>query len=107
LPEDELSEGHLRLLEVDNRMVLPVDTHIRLVITAADVLHSWAVPSFGLKVDGCPGRLNQVSLFVQRPGVFYGQCSELCGVNHGFMPIAVEVVSLKDYLTWVHTKLEA
>jgi cytochrome c oxidase subunit 2 len=107
LPEDELSEGHLRLLEVDNRMVLPVDTHIRLVITAADVLHSWAVPSFGLKVDGCPGRLNQVSLFVQRPGVFYGQCSELCGVNHGFMPIAVEVVSLKDYLTWVHTKLES
>lgn len=104
LPEEDLNRGDLRLLEVDNRMVLPVDTHIRLVVTAADVLHCWTVPSFGLKMDACPGRLNQASLFVQRPGVFYGQCSELCGVNHGFMPIAVEVVSVKDYLTWVYAK---
>ena len=105
LPEDELTKGDLRLLEVDNRMVLPVDTHIRLVVTAADVLHSWTVPSFGVKMDACPGRLNQASLFVQRPGVYYGQCSEICGVNHGFMPIAVEVVSMKDYLAWVYSKL--
>lgn len=105
LPEDELKTGDLRLLEVDNRMVLPVDTHIRLVVTAADVLHSWAVPSFGVKMDACPGRLNQASLFVERPGVYYGQCSEICGVNHGFMPIAVEVVSMKDYLAWVYSKL--
>lgn len=105
LPEDELTTGDLRLLEVDNRMVIPVDTHIRLVVTAADVLHSWTVPSFGVKMDACPGRLNQASLFVERPGVFYGQCSEICGVNHGFMPIAVEVVSMKDYLAWVYSKL--
>lgn len=105
LPEDELNKGDLRLLEVDNRLVLPVDTHIRVVVTAADVLHCWTVPSFGLKIDACPGRLNQASLFVQREGVFYGQCSEICGVNHGFMPISVEVVSMKDYLTWVYTKL--
>jgi len=105
VPDDELNPGDLRLLEVDNRVVLPVNTHVRLVITAADVLHSWAVPSFGVKTDACPGRLNQVSLFVQREGVFYGQCSEICGVNHAFMPIAVEVVSLEDYLTWVYSKL--
>jgi len=105
IPEDELETGDLRLLEVDNRMVLPVDTHIRLVVTAADVLHSWTVPSFGVKMDACPGRLNQASLFVERPGVYYGQCSEICGVNHGFMPIAVEVVSMKDYLAWVYSKL--
>lgn len=107
LPEDELTTGDLRLLEVDNRMVIPVDTHIRLVVTAADVLHCWTVPSFGVKMDACPGRLNQASLFVERPGVFYGQCSEICGVNHGFMPIAVEVVSMKDYLAWVYSKLYA
>ena len=80
VPDDELNPGDLRLLEVDNRVVLPVNTHVRLVITAADVLHSWAVPSFGVKTDACPGRLNQVSLSLQREGVFYGQCSEICGV---------------------------
>lgn len=101
LPSDELRPGDLRLLEVDNRVVLPVDTHIRLVVTAADVLHCWTVPSFGVKMDACPGRLNQANLFVQRQGVFYGQCSEICGVNHGFMPIAVETVPMKEYLTWV------
>ena len=106
LPEDELQRGHLRLLEVDNRMVLPVDTHIRLIITAADVLHCWTVPSFAVKMDACPGRLNQASLFIQRQGVFYGQCSEICGINHGFMPIAVEALPLEDYVTWVVTKLE-
>lgn len=105
LPEDELEEGGLRLLEVDNRLVLPVDTHIRVVVTGADVLHCWTVPSFGLKIDACPGRLNQASLFVEREGVYYGQCSEICGVNHGFMPIAVEIVSLPGYLTWVYNHL--
>ena len=107
LPDEDLVEGQLRLLEVDNRIAVPVDTHARLIVTAADVLHSWAVPSFGIKLDACPGRLNQASLFVTRPGVFYGQCSEICGVNHGFMPIAVEAMSLEDYVTWVHTQLEA
>jgi len=85
--------------------VLPVNTHVRLLITASDVIHSWAVPSFGVKVDGCPGRLNQMSLFIKREGVFYGQCSEICGVNHGFMPIVVEAVSLPKYIEWVKEKL--
>lgn len=97
IPEDDLNLGDLRLLEVDNRVVLPVNTHIRLIITSADVLHSWTIPSFGVKSDACPGRLNQSSLFVRRTGVFFGQCSEICGVNHGFMPIAVEIVPMKDY----------
>ena len=106
LPDDELSVGDLRLLEVDNRVVLPVDTHVRLIVTSADVLHSWTVPSFGVKMDACPGRLNEASLFIQRPGVFYGQCSEICGVNHGFIPIAVEALKLEDYISWVASKLE-
>lgn len=106
LPEDELEPGNLRLLEVDNRVVLPVNTHIRVIVTAADVLHCWAMPSFGVKMDACPGRLNQTSLFIQREGVFYGQCSEICGVNHGFMPIAIEAVSLEDYVTYISSKVE-
>jgi cytochrome c oxidase subunit 2 len=100
------SPGCFRLLEVDNRVVLPTNTHVRVLITAADVLHSWAVPSFGVKVDACPGRLNQTTLFIKKPGIFYGQCSELCGTNHGFMPICVEAVSLSDYVSWVEKKLE-
>ncbi|KAM9977949.1 hypothetical protein ACTFIY_009626 [Dictyostelium cf. discoideum] len=91
--ERDLAEGQLRLLEVDNAMVVPVKTHIRLIITSGDVLHSWAIPSFGIKVDAVPGRLNQIGLYVKREGTFYGQCSELCGVDHGFMPIKVEASS--------------
>jgi cytochrome c oxidase subunit 2 len=106
IPEEDLTGGGLRLLEVDNRLVLPVNTHIRVLVTAADVLHSWAVPSFGVKVDACPGRLNQTSIFVKREGVFYGQCSEICGVNHGFMPIVVEAVNLENYVLWVVNKLD-
>jgi cytochrome c oxidase subunit 2 len=101
VPEDDLAQGQLRLLEVDNRVVVPVNTHIRMIITAADVLHSWAVPSLGVKCDAIPGRLNQVPLFIKREGVFYGQCSELCGANHAFMPIVVEAVSLESYISWV------
>jgi len=98
LSENDLAAGAFRMLEVDKRIVLPVKTHIRVLVTAADVLHSWAVPSFGVKVDACPGRLNQASLYVKRTGLYYGQCSEICGVNHGFMPIAVKIVSKKDFL---------
>jgi len=101
LPDDELTTGQLRLLEVDHRLVMPIDTHIRMIVTAADVLHAWTIPSFGVKIDACPGRLNQVSRFITRPGVFYGQCSEICGVNHGFMPIAVEAMTMQDYMTWI------
>ena len=106
IPEDDLAVGQLRLLDVDNRVVIPVASHIRLIITSADVLHSWAVPSLGVKCDAVPGRLNQVSMFIKREGVFYGQCSELCGANHGFMPIVVEAVSLQDYIAWVANKLQ-
>ena len=106
IPEDDLELGQLRLLEVDNRVVLPVNTHIRVIITSADVLHCWAVPSLGVKCDAVPGRLNQASMYIDREGIFYGQCSELCGTNHGFMPIVVEAVSLDDYVAWIAAKLE-
>jgi cytochrome c oxidase subunit 2 len=104
IPEDELELGELRLLEVDNRVVVPVNLHIRVIVTAADVLHSWAVPSLGIKVDACTGRLNQTTLFVLRDGVFFGQCSEICGVGHGNMPIVVESVSLDKYIAWIAEK---
>jgi len=107
IPEDLLEVGQFRLLEVDNRVVLPVKTHVRLLISAADVLHSWAVPALGIKVDAIPGRLNQTGTFITREGVFYGQCSEICGVNHGFMPITVEAVPLNKYVSWVAEKLTA
>jgi cytochrome c oxidase subunit 2 len=106
IAEDDLEEGQLRLLEVDNRVVLPINTHLRILVTATDVLHSWAVPSLGIKMDACPGRLNQVSSYITREGTFYGQCSEICGVNHGFMPIVVEGVSIETYINWVASQLE-
>nr|YP_009317604.1 cytochrome c oxidase subunit 2 [Pterocladia mexicana]YP_009317650.1 cytochrome c oxidase subunit 2 [Pterocladia robusta]YP_011017039.1 cytochrome c oxidase subunit 2 [Pterocladiella capillacea]AOX49056.1 cytochrome c oxidase subunit 2 [Pterocladia mexicana]AOX49102.1 cytochrome c oxidase subunit 2 [Pterocladia robusta]WQB61717.1 cytochrome c oxidase subunit 2 [Pterocladiella capillacea] len=105
IPEEDLEIGQLRLLEVDNRMVIPINTHVRLIVSAADVLHSWAVPSLGIKCDAIPGRLNQTSLFIKREGVYYGQCSEICGINHGFMPIVVEAVTLPDYISWISNKL--
>ena len=103
---NDLTKGAFRLLEVDNRVVLPTNTHIRLLVTAADVLHSWAMPSFGVKVDACPGRLSQASVFIKREGLFLGQCSEICGVNHGFMPIAVKAVDTETFVSWVAAKLE-
>jgi heme/copper-type cytochrome/quinol oxidase subunit 2 len=101
-PESDLAVNDTRLLSVDNTLVLPVKTHIRLLITSTDVIHSWSVPSFGIKVDAVPGRLNQTALYINQPGVFYGQCSELCGVNHGFMPICVKGVSMGDFNKYVH-----
>jgi len=85
-------------MEVDNRMIVPIYEHIRLLVTSSDVIHSWAVPSFGIKIDAIPGRLSQGSLLIKRPGIFYGQCSEICGVNHGFMPIVVKAVSYDNFL---------
>lgn len=101
IPESDLELGQFRLLDVDNKLIVPVDCHIRLIVTGADVLHSFAVPSLGLKLDGVPGRLNQVSFLAERPGTFYGQCSEICGIYHGFMPIVVEAVSPPDFLLWI------
>ena len=95
---EDLKEGELRLLEVDNAMILPIKTHIRLLVSASDVIHSWAVPSMGCKIDAVPGRLNQISVYIKRPGIFYGQCSEICGINHAFMPIVVHAVLCSDYL---------
>ena len=103
--EDDLRFGYFRLLEVDNRVVLPVNTPIRVLVTAADVLHSWAIPSLGVKVDACPGRLNQVSLFLKREGLFYGQCSEICGVNHGFMPIVIQSKPVDYYMKWLEFRM--
>lgn len=97
VPTAELDSGDLRLLEVDQRLVVPVHSTVRLLVTAADVLHSFAVPSLAVKLDAVPGRLNQANFFVKRPGVFYGQCSEICGANHSFMPIVVEAVSLERF----------
>lgn len=101
IPTEDLEEGQLRQLEVDSRVIVPVDTHIRWIITANDVLHDFAVPSLGIKVDASPGRLNQTSTIIQREGVYYGQCSELCGVLHGNMPIVIEAVSLDKFLSWL------
>jgi len=105
IPESDLQQGQLRLLEVDNRVVLPINTHIRVVVTSTDVLHCWAIPSFATKLDACPGRLNQTSLYIKREGTYYGQCSEICGINHGFMPIVVNAVSLNDYIDWISEKI--
>lgn len=100
----DLEDGAFRLLEVDNRVLLPINTHIRVLICSADVLHSWAVPSLGVKLDACPGRVSEISLFIKRKGVYFGQCSEICGANHGLMPIVVKAVSTKDFETWIISK---
>nr|YP_004222143.1 cytochrome c oxidase subunit II [Berthellina sp. TLT-2006]ABK92223.1 cytochrome c oxidase subunit II [Berthellina sp. TLT-2006] len=99
VPEEELNEGEFRLLEVDNRAVVPYEMETTVITTSADVLHAWTLPSMGVKMDAVPGRLNSMSMFVEKPGVFYGQCSEICGANHSFMPIVVEALSLKDFVS--------
>lgn len=99
IPTSDLKTGDLRLLEVDNRLIVPIQTQVRVLVTAADVLHSFAVPSLAIKIDAVPGRLNQTNFFIKRPGVFYGQCSEICGANHSFMPIVIEAVSLDKYIS--------
>ena len=104
LPQDK--KGYFRLLETNRRVLLPIDTHIRLLVSAADVLHSWTIPSFGVKVDACPGRLNQLNLYLKRTGLFFGQCSEICGVNHGFMPISVLGVQSFQFNSFILNKVE-
>nr|ABF13482.1 cytochrome oxidase subunit II [Grylloblatta sp. BYU_gb07.2] len=100
-PLNEMGPLSFRLLDVDNRVILPMNTHIRMIVTAADVLHSWTIPSMGVKVDATPGRLNQMGMLINRPGVFYGQCSEICGANHSFMPIVVESVTTNTFISWI------
>nr|YP_003495118.1 cytochrome c oxidase subunit II [Platevindex mortoni]ADD37173.1 cytochrome c oxidase subunit II [Platevindex mortoni]UZH97745.1 cytochrome c oxidase subunit 2 [Platevindex mortoni] len=98
IQEPDLNTGDYRLLEVDNRATVPYNMNTTVITTSADVLHAWALPSVGVKMDAVPGRLNSMGMFVEKPGVYYGQCSEICGANHSFMPIVVEAVSVKDFL---------
>lgn len=101
IPSNDIDIRIFRLLDIDNRVVLPFCIHTRILISSADVLHAWTVPSMGVKADAVPGRLNQVKFISQRPGLFYGQCSEICGANHSFMPILLEIVKPSIFLTWV------
>lgn len=104
IPTSDLEIGDLRLLEVDNRLVVPVNTQVRVVITGADVIHCFAIPSLGIKADAIPGRLNQMSFLAKRPGTYYGQCSEICGSDHSFMPIVVDAVSQEKFINWINIK---
>nr|AIS86039.1 cytochrome oxidase subunit II [Anaplecta calosoma] len=98
IPQTSNKINEFRLLDVDNRATLPMNSFIRMIITAEDVLHSWTIPCLGVKADATPGRLNQISFLMSRPGVFYGQCSEICGANHSFMPIVVESIPSKMFI---------
>nr|YP_010446987.1 cytochrome c oxidase subunit II [Loxocera planivena]UTM10352.1 cytochrome c oxidase subunit II [Loxocera planivena] len=102
IPTNELVNNNFRLLEVDNRIILPMNTQIRILITSADVIHSWTIPTLGVKVDGTPGRLNQTNFMINRPGLFYGQCSEICGANHSFMPIVIESIPINFFIQWIN-----
>nr|YP_010936666.1 cytochrome c oxidase subunit II [Callistethus plagiicollis]WKW91635.1 cytochrome c oxidase subunit 2 [Callistethus plagiicollis] len=101
IPMTEMTPQNFRLLDVDNRVILPFNSQIRMMITAADVIHSWTIPAFSVKIDATPGRLNQISFLMNRTGLFYGQCSEICGANHSFMPITVESISPSYFTKWV------
>jgi len=101
IAEKDLKPGQRRLLEVDNRVVLPVGTNIRILMTAADVIHAWRIPAFGVMKDAVPGKLGETWVRIDKEGVYYGQCSELCGINHAYMPIAVEAVSKEKFAAWV------
>nr|YP_010958740.1 cytochrome c oxidase subunit II [Baronia brevicornis]WNB35758.1 cytochrome c oxidase subunit II [Baronia brevicornis] len=98
----ESPSNNFRLLDVDNRTILPMNNQIRIMVTAGDVIHSWTIPSLGVKVDANPGRLNQTNFFINRPGIFYGQCSEICGANHSFMPIVIESIHIKNFINWIN-----
>nr|YP_010723693.1 cytochrome c oxidase subunit II [Pethia stoliczkana]YP_913461.1 cytochrome c oxidase subunit II [Pethia ticto]WDW30011.1 cytochrome c oxidase subunit II [Pethia stoliczkana]BAF41522.1 cytochrome oxidase subunit 2 [Pethia ticto] len=106
VPTQDLTPGQFRLLETDHRVVIPMESPTRVLISAEDVLHSWAVPSLGVKMDAIPGRLNQTTFMVFRPGMHYGQCSEICGANHSFMPIVIEAVPLEHFENWSALMLE-
>nr|BAX03854.1 cytochrome c oxidase subunit II [Nandus nandus]BBU25998.1 cytochrome c oxidase subunit 2 [Nandus nandus] len=106
-PTSDLNPGDFRLLETDTRMILPMESPVRVIISADDVIHSWAIPSLGVKMDAVPGRLNQTALMLARPGVFYGQCSEICGANHSFMPIVIEAVPMEHFVNWTYLTFEA
>nr|UYA96521.1 cytochrome c oxidase subunit II [Syrista sp. 1 GYN-2021c] len=101
IPSQDLQKGEFRLLEVNNRTIIPFNTYVRMLISSMDVIHSWTVPAMGVKTDATPGRINQINLLSIRPGLFYGQCSEICGANHSFMPIILESTNLKMFIRWI------
>lgn len=101
IPQNEISLDTFRLLDVDNRVILPINNQIRILVSATDVLHSWAIPSLGVKIDASPGRLNQTNFFINRPGLFFGQCSEICGANHSFIPIVIERIPTTHFIKWI------
>ena len=101
IPTTDLENSGFRLLDVDNRVILPINTQIRILVTAADVLHSWTIPALGVKIDGTPGRLNQTNFLINRPGLFFGQCSEICGANHSFIPIVIERTPTNFFINWI------
>lgn len=103
VPAEDISVRAFRLLEADNHTVVPMGAQVRVLVTSVDVIHSWTVPALGVKADAVPGRLNQVRFVCNRPGLFYGQCSEICGANHRFMPIVLERVSLRSFVKWVNS----
>nr|WDA93934.1 cytochrome c oxidase subunit 2 [Neorhodesiella sp.] len=107
IPTNELNTDGFRLLDVDNRVILPMNSQIRILVTAADVIHSWTVPALGVKVDGTPGRLNQTNFFINRPGLYYGQCSEICGANHSFMPIVIESIPTNYFIKWIMNNMNS
>nr|ALO70419.1 cytochrome c oxidase subunit 2 [Brundinia marina] len=106
IPSNELNSFNFRLLDVDNRIAIPYNSQIRMLVTAADVLHSWTIPSLSVKIDATPGRLNQINFFINRTGIFFGQCSEICGANHSFMPIVLESISPKYFIKWINKMSE-
>nr|ASY98602.1 cytochrome c oxidase subunit II [Haania vitalisi] len=106
IPQNENETFNIRLLEVDNRTTLPINILTRILITSEDVIHAWTIPSLGLKVDATPGRLNQSTFWFNRPGVYYGQCSEICGTNHSFMPIVMESIQINNFFNWLNKIVE-
>lgn len=102
VPTRDLEPGQFRLIEVDNRIVVPINSYVRILVSSTDVIHSWTVPALRVKADAVPGRLNQLTFLVNRPGLFFGQCSEICGANHRFMPIVVEAVTMNSFLNWIN-----
>nr|ABY55875.1 cytochrome oxidase subunit II [Pterostichus castaneus] len=101
ISSNEMKNNNFRLLDVDNRIILPFNAQIRVLVTATDVIHSWTIPTLGVKIDATPGRLNQTNFFMNRVGLFYGQCSEICGANHSFMPIVIESVPINTFVKWI------
>nr|QVV23842.1 cytochrome c oxidase subunit 2 [Hyalomma aegyptium] len=101
LPETDLIKNSFRLLETDNKLIIPINTNIKYLISSMDVIHSWTIPSLGMKMDAIPGRLNQCFSISKRPGIFFGQCSEICGANHSFMPIMIEITNMNNFIHYI------